>query len=123
MAPLSDYLRLQPVDWRGWRVSAEFIREGSRSQAPSRRAASPIATAKPSFVPQAVSRLNSPAVSSWNVRRRPSASRLGRRGRMRRRPGRELIRLPHTQFSNESPGTLEKWRVLFVTRVHLSATA
>ena len=34
-----------------------------------------------------------------------------------------VVRPPHSQFSNESPGTFEKWRVLFVTRVHLSATA
>ena len=52
--------------------------------------------------------------------------RRGRRAaheRTRRRPGRELFRCPHSQFSNESPGTFEKWRVLFVTSVHLSATA
>ena len=29
----------------------------------------------------------------------------------------------YSQFSTERPGTFEKWRVLFVTRVHLSATA
>ena len=49
--------------------------------------------------------------------------RTGPHGQPPRRPGRDLFRLPHSQFSKESPGTFETWRVLFVTRVHLSATA
>jgi hypothetical protein len=33
------------------------------------------------------------------------------------------IEAAHAQFSKDNPGTLEKCRVLFVTSVHLSATA